>query len=227
MTPELFSIFLNILFVEEREKKEKKQGRYSGPGNAPLSFADDGSAKRLSYDKLGSLNRISSPASEYGTGKRKEVSWSDGVRARSHSPTNDDASRRRNRGGYEDPDYLKNLNQRDSYDPYSSLDRDRDRNSRSRERRSPSWGKPWIGNLGSKEDVSSSGKPWHSYLKDRENSPAYSSLQRHPVSAYKNNYYYCEFRMTITATKPESTSSKNWRKVAVMTQPSSTDTVTV
>jgi len=167
---------------EEREKKEKKQGRYAGPGNAPLSFSEYGNAKRLNYDTLGSLNRMNSPASEYGTGKRKEVSWSDNVRARSHSPTDDDASRRRNRGGYGDPNALRNQGQGYPYDQYSSLDRDRDRNrnSRSRERRSPSWGKPWVGNLGSKEDVSSSGKPWHTYLKDRENSPAYSTLQRHP-----------------------------------------------
>ncbi|KAE9556357.1 hypothetical protein FO519_000397 [Halicephalobus sp. NKZ332] len=165
---------------EEREKKEKKQGRYSGPGSAALSFSgsDYGSGKRLNFDKLGSLNRIGSPSSEYGTGKRKEVSWSDGVRAKSHSPTFDDSSRRRNRDGFGDPDYLRNQGQRYPHDQYSSLDRDRD--NKARERRSPSWGKPWVGNLGSKEDVSSSGKPWHTYLKDRENSPAYSTLQRHP-----------------------------------------------
>lgn len=148
---------------------------------------------------MGSLNRISSPSSEYGTGKRKEVSWSDGVRARSHSPTNDgsgmDPSRFKNNRdsgygsgyGYGDP-YGDNQS-----NPYSSLDRssrdgsrDRDR-SRSKERRGPNWEKPWIGNFGSKEDVSGGDKSW--FLKERELSPAYSSLPRHPVSYLNLSFF--------------------------------------
>uniref|UniRef100_A0AC34QTX7 Uncharacterized protein n=1 Tax=Panagrolaimus sp. JU765 TaxID=591449 RepID=A0AC34QTX7_9BILA len=159
---------------EEREKKEKKQNRYSGPGHARLNmsspYSDYGSNRQLN---TGSLNRFGSPYSEYGTGKRKEVSWSDGVRARSHSPTND---------GYGNDASKRNANYDKQQDPYSSLDRSSRDSSRerSRSREPPHWNKPWLGSFGSKEDLSSSGKPWHSYLKERENSPAYSSLQRHP-----------------------------------------------
>lgn len=180
---------MNII-LEEREKKEKKQSRYANSLNRlsyGSSYSDYGTGRR----SAGS-NRINSPASEYGTGKRKEVSWSDGVRARSHSPSRsdgegyDNANRTGNEygrgkvgGGRDfDNDLMKN---RQSSPAYSSLDRrDGDRNRRGRSTESP-WKKPYVSPYSSNENVSSSGKPWHSYLREREISPAYSTLPRHPV----------------------------------------------
>jgi hypothetical protein len=174
---------------EEREKKEKKQSRYANSLNRlsyGSSYSDYGTGRR----SVGS-NRINSPASEYGTGKRKEVSWSDGVRARSHSPSRSDGEGydNANRNGNEygrgkvgggrdiDNDSMKN---RQSSPAYSSLDRrDGDRNRRGRSTESP-WKKPYVSPYSSNENVSSSGKPWHSYLREREISPAYSTLPRHP-----------------------------------------------
>uniref|UniRef100_A0A7E4VJJ2 Uncharacterized protein n=1 Tax=Panagrellus redivivus TaxID=6233 RepID=A0A7E4VJJ2_PANRE len=185
---------------EEQELHEKKQNRYSGPGSATIKSSgyasptsDYGTINRY----LGA-NRLSSPSSEYGTGKRKEVSWSDGVRARSHSPSrfdNDPLGGSARGLGQDGRDRRSGSGIGDGRG-YGSLDKrpPPGRNSRERSTESP-WRKPWLGSqYDSNDNISGSGKFGSGLLRERELSPAYSSLPRHPddYNRYETRKYYIQ-----------------------------------
>lgn len=167
--------------------KYESQSLRRAPPTAAVGGAHDdfsGSTYGRPPSTTQSLNRMATgtPLSEYGTGKRKGVSWSDVAaptgRMRSHSPPQNFY---RNSGEFSDSigtlddssrDYRRAKIARDQSPQYSTIDRQRTPYDQDSAYWSPS---PWGGaSLDRKE--SEKGQKWKGFAK--QDLPTYSALER-------------------------------------------------